>query len=226
MPPLATAATRESLEVAAQFALIRSAWVELIRTIAPVLTGQHAIRQVPPDEFFVEALKGSLARPLAAVRDAIAERQATDTSFREELIRWMMDEQNWVHDATKILDEVNRVSHVSTYVFATRLLFYGALRRAENSLPPLDLPTGGNPAATQAAVASLFEQAQTITGDYQTVFVFDAVCKWALISEESCKGSLRALRIKDRGAPTVQLGRDRRSSAPSSVLVGSFDRLS
>ncbi|WP_081968178.1 HsdM family class I SAM-dependent methyltransferase [Mycobacterium kyorinense] len=195
VPPLATPTTRASLDVPAQLALIRSAWVELVRTLAPVLTGRHHVPQVPPDEFFVDALKGSLARPLAAVRDAIAERQASDASFREELIRWMVDEQNWVHDATKILDEINRVAQVSTYVFATRLLFYGALRRAEPTLPPLDLPSGGNPAATQAAIASLFEQAQAITGDYQTVFIFDPVCKWALISQESCKGWLNVIEL-------------------------------
>ena len=46
----------------------------------------------------------------------------------------MVDEQDWIHDATKILEEIDRVAKV-TYVFATRLLFYGALRRAQSTLP-------------------------------------------------------------------------------------------
>ena len=198
VPDLSTPATRQSLDVAARFALIRAAWVDLLRTIAPVLTGKDLVSQVPPDEFFVDSLRASLASPLAAVRDAITERQQSDSAFRDELIRWMVDEQDWIHDATKILDEIDRVAHVVTYVFATRLLFYGALRRAQPSLPALDLPPGGNPVSTQATVKSLFDQAKDITGDYQTVFAFDNVSTWALISEASCKGWLRVIELLDR----------------------------
>ena len=68
VPPLATPATRESLDVPAKVALIRTAWVDPPRTIAPILTGKDQITPVPPDEFFVDALRASLARPLAAVR--------------------------------------------------------------------------------------------------------------------------------------------------------------
>jgi hypothetical protein len=198
VPPLATPATRNSLDVPAKLALIRAAWVDLLRTIAPVLTGKDRATQVPPDEFFVDSLRASLANPLAAARDAITERQAADTPFRDELIRWMVDEQDWIHDATKILDEIDRVAQVVTYVFATRLLFYGALRRAQPTLPALDLPSGGNPASTQATVESLFEQATVISGDYQTVFTFDNVSNWALISEPSCKGWLRVIELLER----------------------------
>jgi hypothetical protein len=81
--PLRTAATRADLDVPAKLAAIRSAWEELLDRLAPVLTGREEAPLVPPDEFFVDSLHASLARPYAETRDAISERRRTDPAFTE-----------------------------------------------------------------------------------------------------------------------------------------------
>lgn len=193
--PLQTPATRAALDVRASYSQIREAWHELLSRLAPVLTGKEAAPAVAPDEFFVDSLHASLARPFAETRDSIFDRQVADPEFSDELIRWMVDKQGWLHDPKQFQTEITRVSQVVTYVFATRLLFYGALRRAQPGLPIFELPRSGNPELTQDAVRSLFAQARVITGDYETVFVFDEVCQWALTSSGSCLGWVHVLEL-------------------------------
>jgi hypothetical protein len=197
IPPLATAATRQALDIPAKRAEIRSAWLELLRTLAPVLLGRASPPPVPPDEFFVEALKASLFRPFQSTRDEMSRKAAAENDFLNELIRWMVDEQGWPHDPRKIEDEIAHVAEVVTYVFATRLLFYGAMRRANPGLHAIDLPESGDAAFTQKAVEWLFEQARASTQDYITVFAFDDVSRWALISTESCLGWREVLSVLD-----------------------------
>lgn len=193
--PLLTPASRGALDVPSSYLLIRQAWRDLLTRLAPVLTGKEAAPTVAPDEFFVDSLHASLARPFAETRDSILDRQLADPTFSDELIRWMVDKQGWLHDSKEFQAEITRVSQVVTYVFATRLLFYGALRRAQPSLPVFELPRSGNPRLTQDAVESLFDQAREITGDYETVFVFDEVCQWALTSQGSCLGWVQVLEL-------------------------------
>lgn len=193
--PLAVAATRELLTARPTRERIRAAWEDLLCRIAPVLTGQAKPAAVPPDEFFVESLRASLVRPVADIRDEISHLVETDSDFRHDLIRWMVDKQGWTHDKERFDEEVARVAQVSTYVFATRLLFYTALRRAQPGLPSLSLPPEGYPATTQALVEALFQTARKVTGDYETVFTFDDICRYALISESSCRGWVRVIEL-------------------------------
>jgi hypothetical protein len=195
--PLDAAATRTDLDVPAKLAAIHTAWQELLQRLAPVLVGSEAAPQVAADEFFVESLRASLARPFAEIRDSISERRAVDSTFSDELIRWMVGQQGWPHDAKAFEDEIARIAQVATYVFATRLLFYGALRRAQTELPPLDLPSTGEPIGAQATINGLFEHARKATGDYATVFVFDEVSRWALISKGAILGWRRVLELLD-----------------------------
>lgn len=193
--PLRSPATRRSLDVPGSYRLIREAWHELLTRLAPLLVGREEAPTVAPDEFFVDSLHASLARPFAETRDSIIERQLADLNFSDELVKWMVDKQGWLHDPKEFQAEITRISQVVTYVFATRLLFYGALRRAQPDLPVFELPKSGNAALTQNSVQSLFAQARKVTGDYETVFVFDEVCQWALISQGSCLGWLHVLEL-------------------------------
>ena len=186
--PLSTPADRAGLDVAAKRAQVREAWQELLVTLAPVLLGEQEAPRVPPDVFFVESLRASLARPFVASRDAISVKRASDPDFSAGLVRWMVDEQGWQHDAAKFEDEIAHVAQVATYVFATRLLFYSALRRAQLALPALELPPSGNAELARASIESIFSQAREITHDYTTVFAFDDVSRWALISDDACIG--------------------------------------
>lgn len=195
--PIRVPATRESLDVAGTRDRIRHAWEDLLATLAPVLTGSTVAATVPADEFFVESLRASLIRPVADIRDAISTRIEADTDFRHSLIKWMVDEQGWPHDRDRFDEEIARVAQVATYVFATRLLFYTALRRAQSTLPALSLPADGHPAISQAVVRSTFDTARQVTGDYETVFSFDDICRYALISDLACKGWIGVIALLD-----------------------------
>ncbi|MFF2245894.1 class I SAM-dependent DNA methyltransferase [Arthrobacter sp. NPDC058130] len=152
---------------------------------------------MPADEFFVESLRASLVRPVVDIRDAISTRIEADTEFRQSLIKWMVDEQGWPHDRDRFDEEIARVAQVATYVFATRLLFYTALRRAQPALPALSLPADGHPSISQAVVRSTFDTAREVTGDYETVFSFDDICRYALISNLACKGWIKVIDLLD-----------------------------
>jgi hypothetical protein len=188
---LSRPATRDDLDNPAILAQIHSAWTELLYAIAPVLTGRQEAAAASPDELFVESLRALLARPVAAIRNAISVKKDADPAFRDDLVQWMVDQQGWSHVATQFEEEVSRVASVSAYVFTTRLLFYEALRRAQPSLDSLELPS--NPIAASASIKAYFEQAEKVSGDYQTIFDYDHVCQYALMSQTAVDGWQRVL---------------------------------
>nr|WP_254069642.1 N-6 DNA methylase [Herbiconiux sp. VKM Ac-2851] len=109
----------------------------------------------------------------------------------------MVGEQGWTHDAQSFHTEIERVARVVTYVFVTRLLFYGALRRARGDLPAVELPASGDPVVSHAVLDGVFRNARDATGDYATVFVTDSVSNWALISDKSSRAWIRVLDVLD-----------------------------
>ena len=190
---MARSASRTDLDVPAIREQIKIAWVSLLHELVPVLTGASLAASAAPDEFFVESLRALLARPVACIRDAISARKELDAFFRESLIRWMVDQQGWSHTLRGFEDEVGRVASVSAYVFTTRLLFYEALRRAQPSMPVLDLPAGGSSLAAAATIRALFDEARRVSGDYDTVFAYDEICDYALISGPAVEGWKRVV---------------------------------
>jgi hypothetical protein len=190
---LSRPATRADLDNPALRQKIREGWEGLLVSIAPIVTGQSEAATVAPDELFVESLRALLARPVASVRDGISAKKDQDGAFRDGLIRWMVDQQGWSHTSAKFEEEIGRVASVSAYVFTTRLLFYEALRRAQPSLAPLDLPAGSNPLAAAATVRAMFDEARRVSGDYETVFHFDEVCTYALMTKSAVEGWQRVL---------------------------------
>jgi hypothetical protein len=190
---LSRAATRSDLDIPAIRAQIRSSWVTLLGQIAPVVTGQTQISMAAPDEFFVESLRALLSRPVAAIRDAISERKERDGEFRGELIRWIVDGQGWTHSNDQFEEEIAQVASMSAYVFTTRLLFYEALRRAQPGLTGIDFPPSGSPASARALIRGLFEDARNVSHDYVTVFQFDKICEYVLLSQDAVLGWGRVL---------------------------------
>ena len=186
-------ATRSDLDVPAVREQIRTAWVTLLGSIVPVLRGEAVAQSAPPDEFFVESLRALLARPVACIREAISETKEHDPVFNGNLIRWMVDQQGWSHTLDSFEDEIGRVASVSAYVFTTRLLFYEALRRAQPSMSALDLPAGGSSIAAAATIRALFAEARRVSGDYETVFAYDEICDYALISDAAVEGWKRVV---------------------------------
>jgi hypothetical protein len=170
---------------------IEDAWVELLTTVGPILSGIAVAPAPQPDEMFVESLRALLARPVAAIRDMLSTRKDTNQQFSDDLVRWMVDQQGWPHEPRFFEDEIQRVANVSAYVFTTRLLFYEALRRAQASLNELTIPS--TVLAASATVQAIFQDARRVSGDYETVFAFDEICIYALISDEAVSGWQRVL---------------------------------
>lgn len=188
---LRTPATRGDLDVPAKREAIKAAWIELLGAVGPILAGLVTPPSTPPDEVFVESLRALLARPVAAIRDTVSAKKDASKQFSDDLVRWMVDQQGWAHEQSEYENEIQRVANVSAYVFTTRLLFYEALRRAQPSLTDLTMPP--TVVAATATVKAIFDSAQAVSGDYQTVFTFDEICTYALISDEAVEGWQRVL---------------------------------
>lgn len=191
-PRLSRPATRQGLDTPAVLAQTREAWLLLLHSVVPVVKGAPPA-PIPPDELFIESLRALLASPVAAIRDEITKRKDTDQAFGNALIRWMVDQQGWAHSLDEFDEEIARVASVSAYVFTTRLLFYEALRRAQPKLRPLKLGTTDDPHLAALVIKDLFDEARRESGDYETVFTFDEVCEYALLSAGAVEGWDRVL---------------------------------
>ncbi len=176
---------RDELDDPAVLSRISKVWVSALHDLAPIITGQKKPSGMPADALFVEALRELMAAPVAAIRDAMHERRLADSSFQGELIEWMVDEQGWAHDPGKWEAEVNRAAKLTAYVFVMRLLFYEALRRSKQTLESLAFPPAPSNSARLAAqmLSFQFREARRISGDYETLFSWDRVSEYALISD-------------------------------------------
>lgn len=176
---------REDLDDPATLNRVQRSWIEAFNELAPIITGHTRPEGMAPDALFVEALRELMAAPVAAIRDGINARRAAEPSFQSELVEWMVDEQGWAHDPSKWETEVSRAAKLTAYVFVTRLLFYEALRRAKPELEALSLPTPPNNNAQFASkmLELQFSEARRISGDYETLFSWDKVSRYAMVTD-------------------------------------------
>jgi hypothetical protein len=183
---------REQLDSASLLAKVRARWTELLVQIAPIVLGQVQPAGLAPDERFINALRALLTVPVSAIRDELDRRRQADSAFEISLVKWMVDEQGWTHDVTRWEDEILRTARLTAYVFATRLMFYMALRRSQPTLPPLVLPEVPASVA-QAMFKAFFDGARKQSGDYETVFAIDQALDYALCADASVAGWRRVL---------------------------------
>lgn len=178
---------RTDLDDPTVLARISKAWISAFHDLAPIINGSVKPSGMAPDALFVEALRELMSAPVAAIRDAMHEQRTGNREFEGDLIEWMVDEQGWAHDPSKWEAEVNRAAKLTAYVFVTRLMFYEALRRSKPELDTLSLPA---PPSNNCKLAAQmlnfqFSEARRISGDYETLFSWDRVSSYALISD-SC----------------------------------------
>jgi AcrR family transcriptional regulator len=162
----------------------RKAWIDALRELGPIISGATPAPGMAPDELFVNALRELLSAPVAAIRDALHDRRKTDPAFQAALIEWMVDDQGWLHDPERWEQEVLLTARLTAYVFATRVLFYEALRRSQPTLRAIDLPTS----TARVAIATLraqFEEASEVSGDYETLFGWDRISDYAISSDHT-----------------------------------------
>lgn len=182
---LGEALRRDELDDPAILAKVQKAWIGAFSDLAPIISGQIKPTGMAPDALFVEALRELMAAPVAAIRDGLNARRVADTAFHAELVEWMVDEQGWAHDPAKWETEVSRSAKLTAYVFVTRLLFYEALRRSKPDIEPLSLPPP--PSSNSKLAAQMlefqFSEARRISGDYETLFTWDKVSRYAMIAD-------------------------------------------
>ncbi|MBZ9679640.1 MULTISPECIES: class I SAM-dependent DNA methyltransferase [unclassified Mesorhizobium] len=173
---------------------VSSTWREAFNSLAPIITGAVKPAGMAADALFVDALRELMAAPVSAIRDAMNERRQSDPEFSGRLIEWMVDDQGWTHNPARWNDEVTRAAKLTAYVFVTRIMFYEALRRTKPQLDPLVMPPAPLSSAKLAAntLTFLFGEARRISGDYETLFTWDQVSEYAMMSD-SCVPHWRRL---------------------------------
>jgi len=182
---LGDAFRREDLDDPRVLQKMSKVWTSAFHDIAPIVVGLTKPIGMAADALFVEALRELMSAPVAAIRDSLHAMRSADASFQGELVEWMVDEQGWAHDPAKWDEEINRASKLTAYVFVTRLMFYEALRRSKSQLDPLSLPPEPNNNCKLAAQMLTFQlsEARRLSGDYDTLFSWDRVSEYALISD-------------------------------------------
>lgn len=184
--------SRAQLDTPAFLARVRESWVDVLTEMVPVIIGLAAPPGMALDEVFIESLRALVASPVAEIRQELERRRQNDLVFADDLVRWMVDEQGWVHDPSNWDDELRRTAQLSAYVFTTRLMFYEALRRARPELDALSLqPVGAAMAAR--ILKDFFDQAESVSGDYQTLFDWDKANELALIADGAIPGWRRVI---------------------------------
>lgn len=185
--------SRSDLDQPRTLTSAEEAWSEALATLVPLMTGDAVPVKIPPDERFIQSLRGLLRRPVAEIAEALEKRRAADSAFEADLVRWMVDEQGWAHVASDWSNEIQRTAALTAYVFTTRLMFYEALRRAEPSLRELQLPEELPAEAAAGALAGYFKDARTKSRDYKTLFTWDRACDYALIDNAVVPGWARVI---------------------------------
>lgn len=176
---------REDLDDPHVLDKMQKVWVSAFQDIAPIVAGLAKPAGMAADALFVEALRELMSAPVAAIRDALHAKRASNAKFQNELIEWMVDEQGWMHDPSRWEEEINRAAKLTAYVFVTRLMFYEALRRSKPQLDPLSLPPEPNNNSKLASQMLTFQldEARRISGDYDTLFSWDRVSEYAMIAD-------------------------------------------
>ena len=171
----------------------KDAWRAIFELLLPVFRDVAVPVRLPDDERFIRLLRAALRRPVHDIADALDRHRLSDPSFASDLILWMVNDQGWAHDPTRWSEEIRSTALLSAYVFTTRLMFYEALRRAEPDLGQLGLTEGTPALAARGALQGFFEDARGKSRDYETLFVWDRACEYALIDDTVVDGWRRLL---------------------------------
>lgn len=173
---------RQELDAPATLKRIQASWLKALEDIAPIVTGRVAPPGMAPDEIFVNALRELLSAPVAAIRDGLDHGRKDSQPFHDRLVEWLVDDQGMNHDPAKWDQEVSLAAKLTAYVFATRLIFYEALKRSKQELSPLNLPDSVHAPVAIGMLKAAFDNARHVSGDYATLFTWDTVSEYALIS--------------------------------------------
>ncbi len=180
-------------------AMIREQFLpEFFGMLAAIVAGEVEDWGRKPDDIFISSLESHLAWPILGTRDYLAARAAQEPAFSLALQAWMAEEMEWTFDpdrADSWRAALENAARTLCYVFCNRAIFYEALRvRYEAELPPLDMPDRGalsDPNRLYGYFRRRFEQAMTVSGDYEPVFYPQVRDDWGALvfaDERACEG--------------------------------------
>lgn len=164
-----------------------------------LITGEEPLRLFPLDNKFIRVWEAGLLPLVSETLHAISERYKRDRRFRNELDKWMRDEQGLIlsNDEAILRENLERASKLSCYVLANKIVFYKALRRRFKRMKALKVPSSVSTGVElQQALDDYFDQAMRASSDYETVFKGDfgdtlpfmsdeAVNDWRSLSEQT-----------------------------------------
>jgi len=184
--------SRTALDNPETLSHIESQWRAAIIDLVPILLGRESPPALNPDDLFVDSVRALLSRPVAAIRTSLSEQAQNDPAFHEGLVRWIVDDQAWPHSPETWEQEIGRAAQLTAYVFAVRLMFYEALRRAEPSLSPITIASK-DPSVAARVMRVFFSDARIKSRDYATLFLWDKVSDFAFTSSEATESWQRVL---------------------------------
>lgn len=138
-----------------------------------LITGAEPLRLFPLDNKFIRVWEAGLLPLVAETLHAISGHYKKNKHFKNELDKWMRDEQGLVlsSDEAILRENLERAAKLSCYVLANKVVFYKALRRRFTKMKALKIPASiktGN--ALQQTLDEYFSEAMRASSDYETVF--------------------------------------------------------
>lgn len=194
-------ANRRELDDPAVEEKLRAWWRTFLRDLADSLAGRAPARVLPLDEQFVALLEVALKPVIRAVHQGLARRFVADLAFARQLNRWMIRDQQWTFESPDKMRTVGiaAAAKLAAYTLMVRLVFYEALRRQFPILAGLNVPARvGTASELDVYLQEAFRQAQTTSGDYDTIFTFDFADSLALIDDSVVASWSRLIASIDR----------------------------
>jgi len=180
---------------------------EFLEEFAALWRGETLFGVLPPDQRFILMLEDFLDRPVELARYEISHRWRSSNQFRIGLTNWMVKEQKWTipRNDSDLAELLDRAAKLCSYVLATKLIFYEALRRRFKSLKQIKVSDSVDSAdRLEGLLTNHFKHAQQVTNDYETIFWPDfgarvpllapgAVAAWTSVINQMALFDLRNL---------------------------------
>jgi type I restriction-modification system DNA methylase subunit len=138
-----------------------------------LVTGEEPLKLFPLDDKFIRVWEAGLLPLVADTLHAIGEHYEKNRHFKNELDKWMRDEQGLIlsSDEAVLRENLERAAKLSCYVLANKIVFYKALRRRFTKMKALKIPASIKTGrALQLTLDEYFDQAMRESSDYETVF--------------------------------------------------------
>ncbi len=163
----------EHIELPMTIHAIKAWLATFLNEFAQILRGTAAIGRKPPDEKFVDTLESHLKMPVLQNLEEL-ERRYSERRFKSELDQWMVKDRGWVlrDDRESIRDSLLSASRFACYALVNKLVFHEALlRRYGRGMDRLTVPEHIDKGeGLRSCLEKYFAVAQSVTGDYETVF--------------------------------------------------------